>query len=223
MNRVLVVAAHPDDEVLGCGATIAKHAAGGDQVHVLILAEGVTSREPSRSRRNSRSGLAALSVAARRASKLLGVKSVEFCNFPDNRMDSMPLLEVVKVIEQRIAKLRPEIVYTHHCGDVNQDHEVVSEAVGVACRAQPGHPVRALLFFETPSSTEWQINSRKAFIPDWFNDVSMQVGLKMDALRAYESELRSWPHPRSLRSVEHLARWRGATDGCHRRGLIPSR
>ena len=213
MNKVLVIAAHPDDEVLGCGATIAKHVAAGDQVHVVILAEGVTSRMLRWNRRNFRSELSELKAAAKLASKILGVTSVRLNGFPDNRMDGFPLIEVVKIIEEDIARIKPSIIYSHHAGDVNQDHETVHKAVVVACRSLPESSIKALLFFEIPSSTEWQVVEGKTFSPNWYNDVSTFMGLKLEALKAYQSEMRKWPHPRSLAAIEHLARWRGATVG----------
>ncbi|NEO93931.1 MAG: PIG-L family deacetylase, partial [Moorea sp. SIO3G5] len=138
--KVLVVAAHPDDEVLGCGATIAKHGKQGDVVHSLILAEGATSRAVNRDRSQWKSQLSALAVAAHKASEILGAASVTLDNFADNRMDGCELLDVIKVVEQAIDQYQPEIVYTHHSGDVNIDHRRIHEAVITACRPVPGHP-----------------------------------------------------------------------------------
>lgn len=216
-NRsILVVAAHPDDEVLGCGGTIAKHARSGDDVHILVLAEGATSRAGSRARglAASAGALRRLRDAARRAGKLLGAASVELEDLPDNRLDGVELLDVVKRIETAVRAVRPGVVYTHHSGDVNVDHRIVHDAVIAAVRPQPGTGVAGLYFFETPSSTEWRPpNSLPAFQPTHFVDVSQTLERKMAALRVYASEMRPWPHPRSLRAVEHLARWRGATVG----------
>ncbi|NEO50824.1 PIG-L deacetylase family protein [Moorena sp. SIO3I6] len=212
--NVLVVAAHPDDEVLGCGATIAKHGKQGDVVHSLILAEGATSRASNRDRSQWKSQLSALAVAAHKASEILGAASVTLDNFADNRMDGCELLDVIKVVEQAIDQYQPEVVYTHHSGDVNIDHRRIHEAVITACRPVPGHPVKSLLFFEIPSSTEWQPpGSAPIFAPNWFVDVTETLNLKLKALEAYQSEMRPWPHPRSLQAVEHLARWRGASVG----------
>lgn len=213
-DTILVVAAHPDDEVLGCGGTIARHVKQGDRVAVVILAEGVTSRAPTRDAERDADKLQTVAAAARRACAILGVEDITLHGFPDNRMDSLPLLDVVKVVEGHIDRLRPAIVYTHHGGDVNVDHRVAYQAVVTACRPQPGHPVKTLLTFETPSSTEWQPPSGgSSFEPSWFVDIAETLQAKLDALSAYESELREWPHPRSIRAVEHLARWRGATVG----------
>jgi LmbE family N-acetylglucosaminyl deacetylase len=213
--NVLVIAAHPDDEVLGCGATMAKHARQGDVVHILILAEGATSRATSRDRSQWKSEISALAKAAYQAGDILGAKSVTLRDFPDNRMDSCELLDVVKTIEQAIAQHRPEVIYTHHAGDVNVDHRRIHEAVVTACRPVPRHPVKSLLMFEVPSSTEWQIpGSAPLFSPNWFEDVTTTIHLKLEALEAYELEMRSWPHPRSLKAIEYLARWRGSSVGC---------
>lgn len=213
-NTVLVIAAHPDDEVLGCGGAIAKHRQQGNPVHILILAEGSTSRSPTRNRADWESELSALSVAAHSASKILGVNSTTLYSFPDNRMDSCDLLDIIKPIEILIDQQQPTTVYTHHAGDVNIDHRRIHNAVVTACRPVPGHSVTSLLFFEIPSSTEWQPpGSAPSFSPNWHVDISETLTLKLEALAAYDSELRQWPHPRSLQAVEHLARWRGASIG----------
>ena len=143
-----------------------------------------------------------------------GSKFVHFGEFPDNRMDTVALLDVVRPVEYLIERYRPGTVLTHHAGDLNVDHRIVHRAVATACRPQAGHPVRTLLTFEVPSSTEWQPpGSAPAFVPDWFVDISGALAQKLAALEEYASELRAWPHPRSPRAVEHLARWRGATIG----------
>jgi LmbE family N-acetylglucosaminyl deacetylase len=213
-KTVLVIAAHPDDEVLGCGAAMAAHARRGDRVHAYIMAEGLTSRDAKRDRAKNAAGLSGLAKAAHKAHAILGVKSTTLGDFPDNRMDSVALLDVVKAVEARIGAVRPDIVYTHHGGDLNVDHRVVHQAVVTACRPLPGATLESLLFFEVPSSTEWRIQSpADAFAPDWFVDVTDTLPLKLKALKAYASEMRPWPHTRSLEAVEHLARWRGASAG----------
>jgi N-acetylglucosamine malate deacetylase 1 len=209
-RRVLAVVAHPDDEVLGCGGALALHAARGDEVSIVILADGESSREGAATAR-----VAERESAARQAASILGVGRVLLHGLPDNQLDSRPRLEITKLIEARIAEFRPDTVYTHHSGDVNIDHRLVHEAVVTACRPQAGHPVGTLLFFEIPSSTEWQPpGSTPAFLPNWFVDISTVFDIKLKALRAYDTEMRLWPHPRSYEGVEHLARWRGATVGC---------
>jgi LmbE family N-acetylglucosaminyl deacetylase len=214
IQRVLVVAAHPDDEVLGCGGTIARHADAGDLVRVLIVAEGATSRQSRRDRAEAKDELSSLAQAAQAASSILGAVGVELMDLPDNRLDSIDRLNLIKQIEERIAKHKPQVVYLHHAGDVNVDHRRLHEAVVTACRPFPGQTVRQLLSFEVASSTEWQPpGSAPAFHPNWFVDISSQWERKCLALEAYASEMRPWPHARSIESLEHLARWRGAQVG----------
>jgi len=213
-NKVVVIAAPPDDEVLGCGATIAKHVKTGDEVHVLIMAEGLTSRNLKRDRNRYQYELCELEQTAHLANKKLGVSSLTLHQFPDNRMDSLELLDVVKVIEAFIGLHRPSVVYTHHNGDVNIDHRIIHNAAVTACRPLPGQVVKTLLFFEIPSSTEWQPpQSAPYFMPNWFIDVSETLAIKLEALDSYKSEMRLWPHPRSLETVKHLAHWRGSIVG----------
>lgn len=213
-DSVLVVAAHPDDEVLGCGGTIARHVDAGDQVQVLIVAEGATSRLQQRDRLQAGEELSALAQAAQTAGSILGAAGVELLDLPDNRLDSLDRLDLIKHIEQRIDRHQPQVVYVHHAGDVNVDHRRLHEAVVTACRPTPGHPVRRLLSFEVASSSEWQPpGSAPAFQPNWFVDISDQWQRKREALVAYTSEMRPWPHARSLEALEHLARWRGAQVG----------
>lgn len=214
VNRVLVVAAHPDDEVLGCGGTIARHAEAGNEVQVLIAAEGATSRQQQRNRMQVAEELSVLALAAQKAGSLLGAVGVELLDLPDNRLDSIDRLDLIKLVEERINLHQPDVVYVHHAGDVNVDHRRLHEAVVTACRPTPGHPVRRLLSYEVASSTEWQPpGSAAAFQPNWFVDISEQWQRKRKALEAYASEMRPWPHARSLEAVEHLARWRGAQVG----------
>lgn len=214
-NCALVVAAHPDDEVLGCGGTVAELCSRGWEVHHLILSEGAASRFPSAFQRTSlKDEICALQQAAYQAAEVLGVQSVSFGGFPDNRMDGIDLLEIVKRIEIAIKTLRPVRVFTHQAWDVNVDHRMVHEAVAAATRPIPGQSVRQLLYFEVPSSTEWRASgSGMAFHPNYFFDVSHRLGAKRKALDAYASEMREFPHPRSLDAVMHLAAWRGATAG----------
>ena len=210
----LVIAAHPDDEVLGCGGSIAKWAKDGNEVHVLIMAEGATSRDKSRDRVAHQNELSHLAQSAKKAGEILGVQCVALQDFPDNRMDSVDLLDVVKSVEEIIKKLQPEVVVTHHSGDLNIDHQITHQAVITACRPQPKQTVKRILSFEVPSATEWQSpGDRRPFVPNWFEDISVTLELKMKALEAYETEMREWPHTRSIKAVEHLARWRGASVG----------
>lgn len=209
MKTILVVGAHADDEVLGCGGTMARLAAEGADVHVLLLADGETARDGAGAAEKD-----ARNAAAAEAARILGCKSTQGHAFPDNRLDSVDLLDIVKVIEQRIAELRPDTVFTHHNGDVNIDHRRVHEAVLAACRPQPGHPVKQLLFYEVASSTEWRpAGSGIPFVPNTFFDISSTLEAKRAALLAYAAEMRDFPHARSIEAVAALAQWRGATVG----------
>jgi N-acetylglucosamine malate deacetylase 1 len=211
-QSILILAAHPDDEVLGCGGTIAKLADEGTIVHVAFLADGVLSRVGEQTVQQQE--LNVRRVAAQKACEIIGVKSVSFGDFPDNRMDTIPLLDITQAVEILITKRQPEMIFTHHAGDVNIDHRRLHEAVVTACRPQQGHPVKTILCFEVPSSTEWQLpGSAPVFTPNWFVDISETLERKLAALEAYADELRNWPHPRSRQGVEHLAHWRGATVG----------
>ena len=213
--KYLIIAAHPDDEVLGCGGSIAKWVKDGHEVHVLIMAEGATSRDKHRDRASKKETLSILAKSAKRAAEILGVQSVELLEYPDNRMDSVDLLDVVKTIEDYVEKLKPKVVVTHHSSDLNIDHQIIHQAVMTACRPQPGHPVKCILSFEVPSATEWQLPTvGSPFVPNWFEDISETLELKIEALEAYQFEMRKWPHSRSIKAVGHLARWRGASVGC---------
>ncbi len=156
MLRVLVVAAHPDDEVLGCGGTIARHADSGDQVQVLIVAEGSTSRQQKRDRAQVQDELSALAKAAQTAGSILGAAGVELLDLPDNRLDSLDRLDLIKRIEECVERHQPHCIYVHPTADVNVDHRRLNEAVVTECRPTPGHVVKRLLSFEVCSSTEWQ-------------------------------------------------------------------
>lgn len=211
---VLVVAAHPDDEVLGCGGTIAHHADLGDEVQVLIVGEGSTSRQSERNRSAVVSELSALAQAAQTAGSILGASGVELLSLPDNRLDSLDRLDLIKRLEDCVDRYQPQCVYVHHSGDLNVDHRRLHEAVVTACRPTPGHVVKSLFSYEVSSSTEWQPpGSAPFFQPNWFVDISDQWERKREALSVYDSEMRRWPHSRSFEAIEHLARLRGAQVG----------
>jgi LmbE family N-acetylglucosaminyl deacetylase len=205
-KRILVVAAHPDDEALGCGGTIARLASQGSDVHLLFLADGENARG------NAESVAERQSMAAT-AAEALGAQPPICLEFPDNRLDSVDLLDLVQAIERHAASIRPEIVFTHFADDLNIDHRRCSQAVLTAFRPTPGQSVHSILAFEVPSSTEWQFVVSEGFRPNAFVDISAQLQTKLSALGAYEKEMRAFPHARSVEAVEALARWRGATVG----------
>ena len=206
-----MIAAHPDDEILGCGATMAKHVQAGDEVSVLIMAEGITSRDQEYDRDARSDEISELAKTAIAANQVLGVESITLNNFPDNRMDSVDRLDIVKTVEEFIKEQKPDIIYTHYMCDLNIDHRRVHEAVTTACRPQPGLGIKTLLFFEVASSTEWQIPNN--FSANWFVDVTETLDIKLKALEIYQSEMRPYPHARSIKAVAHLAHWRGASVG----------
>lgn len=199
--NVLVVVAHPDDEVLMCGGTIAKHVAAGDRVFVLIMADGVTSRIGY-----EHGEIHARMLAGNAASKVLGYDG-DIVGMPDQRLDTIDQLLINRRIEAEIAKQKPTIVYTHWHGDLNLDHALVSRAVKVGCR--PGSGVQQVYLGEVPSSTEYA----GGFNPCVFVDISDYEDKKVQALLCYERELGARNHPRSLPAIESLAQLRGATVG----------
>jgi LmbE family N-acetylglucosaminyl deacetylase len=210
-KHILVVGAHPDDEVLGVGGTIARHVEMGDRVSVLLLTDGVRARhdvtEPQKQ-------------AARKACSALGVEDVCFADLPDQGLDNLPLLEVIAPISRAVKELRPEVVYTHHRGDANQDHRAAFAATVVAVRPSEGNPVQRLLCYEVASSTEWGPPFVEwAFTPNVFVDISSTLGAKLAALEAYrdtfQSEIRPFPHPRSPEAVCCYAQQRGISVGLH--------
>jgi LmbE family N-acetylglucosaminyl deacetylase len=211
---MLVIAAHPDDEVLGCGATAARLVAEGNDVHFAILGEGITSRHANRDDADS-AQLASLHRQAQAAAAKLGVKNLTMDKFPDNRLDQVPLLEVVKAVEELVDRLKPEAIYTHHGGDLNVDHGVIHRAVLTATRPMTGQPVREIYAFEVPSSTEWAFQRLEpAFRPNVFVDVSRTLEAKIAAMECYETEVRKFPHPRSPEALRAIAtRW-GSVTGC---------
>ena len=207
-GTVLVVAAHPDDEVLGCGGTIARLAGEGHAVYAAILGEGITSRYDEREQADQQS-IRALRDRSGQVSKLLGVRKLYTYDLPDNRFDTVPMLDVVKIVERLIGRLRPEVIYTHHGGDLNVDHMVVHRAVLTASRPVADCPVRTIYAFEVPSSTEWAFNRfEPVFRPNTFMDISATLERKIDAMKLYEGESRPFPHPRSSRALRAIAlRW----------------
>jgi LmbE family N-acetylglucosaminyl deacetylase len=213
-SRILVVAAHPDDEILGCGGTAARLAAEGHDVRFAIMGEGLTSRHARRAATKA-AQLAALRRHARAAAAKVGVEHVTLHNFPDNRLDTLALLEVVHFIEGLVRDAQPEIIYTHHGGDLNVDHSVIHRAVLTATRPGSSPPVREIYAFEVPSSTEWAFQRLELpFRPNVFVDVSRTLEAKIGAMECYKSEARRFPHPRSPEALRAIAKRWGSVAGC---------
>jgi LmbE family N-acetylglucosaminyl deacetylase len=213
--RVLVVAAHPDDEVLGAGGVMAMHAAKGDYVSVLFLGTGITSRHESQNTVGERQ-LARLRREAQKSHRVLGVRETFFRSFADNRFDSVNLLDLVKAVEEVKAEVRPSLIYTNHPGDLNVDHRQTAAAVLTATRPVPTETVRKILAFEVLSSTEWNFGRRgNVFCPSVYADISRYLLTKKKAMQAYASEVRPFPHPRSIEGLEILAKFRGMQVGKH--------
>lgn len=207
--RVLVIAAHMDDEVLGVGGTIARHVARSDQVHVCCVAHRKYDHifETSRNDREME--------CAKRAQGVLGYASVEFLGLPDERLDAC-LQDIIIPLEGCIERVEPEVVYLNHRGDVNQDHRAVFEATMVGLRVSRRPHVRSVLCYETPSSTEQAPPIPEyAFLPNCYVDISASVDRKLAAIGCYETERREFPHPRSTEAVRLLARRRGIESGFH--------
>ena len=213
MNRkILVIAAHPDDEVLGGGGTIAKHALEGDEVYCLILGEGITSRysQPELAKEE----LIELRLEADQAAKILGIKELFFKDLPDNRFDTVPLLTIVKAVEEVKEQIKPDVIYTHHQGDLNIDHQITFKAVLTACRSTKDETVKEIYSFEVPSSTEWSSPvALNYFMPNVFVAITETLDKKIEALMAYQGELREYPHPRSPEAIRAIAHRWGSTVG----------
>lgn len=208
MTSVLVVAAHPDDEALGCGGTVARHAEAGDRVEVVFFTDGVSSRPGS-----TDSDRGCRVRAMEHARLILGITRVRVLGYPDNRLDSVQLLDIVQALEAVIAEVKPAVVYTHHSGDLNVDHRVTHQAVMTACRPFPDSSIREIYSFEVPSSTDWAGPCSVPFIPNYFVEIASFLPQKIRSLEAYRDELRVAPHSRSLDHVKALSRHRGNSVG----------
>ncbi|MBE3674269.1 PIG-L deacetylase family protein [Pseudoalteromonas distincta] len=207
-NSILVVASHADDEALGCAGTIAKHIAEGDTVSIIFMTNGVSSRDDSnKNNENERTS------AMNKAVSTLGIKHSQCFDFPDNQMDSVPLLKIVKVIEAAIEQYKPSVIYSHFAHDLNIDHQLTHQAVMTACRPIKGSSVRKILSFEILSSTEWQSPAHPNFKAQYIVDITKYWQKKQQVLHCYQEELRDFPHSRSLRCIEALATLRGASHG----------
>ena len=210
---VLVIAAHPDDEVLGCGGTIARLAGEGETVHIAILGEGITSRHARREDADL-SAIDDLHADSRQAADVLGAASVQNFQFPDNRFDTVPLLEIVHQLESLITRHRPRTVFTQHGGDLNVDHQVTFRATLTATRPLKACPVHRVYSYEVASSSEWAFGEfMPVFSPHVWFDIGATLDRKIEAMQAYRSESRTFPHPRSPEALRAAAVCRGSQAG----------
>jgi LmbE family N-acetylglucosaminyl deacetylase len=211
--NILVVAAHPDDEVLGCGGTMARLACDGHNVHILILGEGITSRHADPSEADQEE-MDMLHKQAEAVGLSLGAKDVTLAKLPDNRFDTVALLDIVKIIEEQVDRIKPEVVYTQHGGDLNIDHVCTFRAVLTAARPMEGSPVKQVLAYRVASSTEWAFGQfEPAFKPTVFSDISETLDKKIAAMEMYEGEARKFPHPRSAKALKAEAEYFGSIAG----------
>lgn len=211
--NVLAIAAHPDDEVLGCGGTLARLAGEGHAVHIAILGEGISARYARREEADPRL-IEQLRHRAGQVAQLLGAREPLLYSLPDNRFDTVPLLEVAKIIEELIARLQPAVVYTQHGGDLNIDHAVTYRATLTATRPVAGCPVKAVYSYEAASSTEWAFQKfAPPFQPNVFVDITATLSVKIRAMQTYEGEARPFPHPRSPEALRAAAQRWGSVAG----------
>ena len=204
-NHILVVAAHPDDEVLGCGGVMARHTAQGDEVHVLVVSRGIPEIFPPKEIEETRKELCL-------AHQILGVTHVYFLDFPAPKLDVIPGHQLADAIGQVLQSFQPRVIYLPHRGDLHADHRAVYYATLVAARPVNDCPVRRLLCYETLSETEWGPPSGdSAFVPTIFVDITHYLERKLEAMARYRSQLKKPPDSRSLQSIEALARLRGST------------
>ncbi len=204
MEKILVIAAHPDDELLSLGGTIRKYVEKGYEVNCLILGEGQTSRQDVRT--ESLELISELHADSLRAAKIIGFKNVHFSNLPDNRFDSVDLLDVIKIVEKYISRYQPTTVFTHHFGDRSIDHRITYDAVMTSVRPVGTYCVSKVYTFDTPSSTEWAFSGQdKIFYPNVFVDITETINYKLDAMDCYKSELGTYPHPRSRKALSTIA------------------
>lgn len=211
-KKILVVAAHPDDEALGCGGALSKFSKLGYKINVVFFSDGVASRDINSIKKKK--DILQRRKSSYKAAKILGVNKIEFFNLPDNQFDTVSLLKIVKLIEKMIQKYTPSIIFTHYDNDLNIDHRIISQAVATATRPYMNSSVKKILLFEVLSSSESNFSSTsKSFSPNFFLNITNDLKTKIKALKCYSQELRKWPHPRSLEGVTNLAKVRGSACG----------
>ena len=220
--KILIIVAHPDDEILGMGGTILKHTKNGDDVTIAYLTTGITSRRSSNynnspsyklSKNESikiKKQILELQNDAKNSAKILGVKKTIFFDYPDNELDTVPLLKIIKTVEEVVSGIMPDRIYTSHFADLNVDHRTVFEAILTACRPT-GFPVKEIICFEILSSTEWTFSYD--FKPNYFINIENELASKIKAMKIYKNEVRKFPHPRSIENIKISAKRWGAVCG----------
>ena len=215
-KKIMIVVAHPDDEILGIGGTINKLVNDYNaEIHVVILGEGITSRSSERGSIKDDKKLSIHKENIKKAKSFLGYASLHLENLPDNRFDSIDLLEIIKIIEKQKNIFKPEMVFTHHFGDLNIDHQKTYGAVITAIRPLPNETVNTIITFETLSSTEWRPPQEKMlFEPNLFIEINqLNLNSKINAMESYNFEKRDYPHPRSADSIKINAQNHGKNIG----------
>ncbi len=212
-KKVLVIAAHPDDEVLGCGATLYKLSKKKYKIKVIFLSDGESSRKIN-NKKIIKDLIKKRENQAIKSAKILGIKKLKFFRLPDNKLDSFDLLKINQIIENEIKLFKPNIIFTHSNHDLNVDHVVAHNATITACRAYKFRFINSIYAFEISSNTESNFKiSKKKFSPNVFIDIKNEITKKLEALSQYKNELEKWPHPRSLKALKILAHYRGTQSG----------
>ena len=208
-NSVLVVAAHPDDEAIGCFGTLLKHYKFGDEINIIFLSDGVSSRGINKKKKHERK------KNCLKVLKIIGLKSknVFFLDYPDNMIDTVPLLDVIKNIEEIKKKIQPNVLYTHFSNDLNIDHRIAYQAAITASRPSKNETIKKILCLEIVSSTEWSDKNKQIFSPNYFVDISKFINRKLKALAIYDKEIKKSPNARSLENIKNLALLRGSRAG----------
>jgi len=206
MENILVISAHPDDETLGLGGTLALHSKNKDKISILILTDGESGRKTPYQKISSRK------KQAKEACKILGIDKINFLDFPDQKLDTFPLLEIAKKIEEEVNQFKPDIVYTHFWGDTNQDHQQIFKATKIATRPLPSSSIKKLICYEIPSSSELG-NGSNSFSPNLFVDIEKTFKKKISAIKKYKHEIHPFPHPRSIDAITARSRNIGSNVG----------